>query len=83
MKLYLKYGQVVELGNVLTIRYEGGHEVKPFKYSDNYDEVYGIPDKYCRSEDEQMIEFYNDENEVFQCYEYDVIGVLEERPKND
>lgn len=82
MKLYLKYGQVVDLGNVLEVVYEDNTSIKPLKYANNGDEVYGIADRIFEENNDCLVQFYNDKNEVFECYKYDVVGVLEER-QND
>ena len=75
MKLYLKYGQVVDLGNVTTIYKDGYKPMKPWKDCNDGDEVFAVCDWTL---DDVLVQFYNDKNERFECHYLDIIGVLED-----
>nr|DAH45186.1 MAG TPA: hypothetical protein [Caudoviricetes sp.] len=78
MKLYLKYGQVIDLGNVITIE-KDGRLVKQWKDCHEDDELYCISEWKLDEDDDVLVNFYNDKNQKFECHHSDVIGILEDR----
>lgn len=77
MKIYLKSGQVVELGDVRSIVIDCDREVKPFKYANDGDEVFGLTSYDFPCALDHIIEFYNDKNKLFACHEADIVAILE------
>lgn len=78
MKIYLKSGQTVDLGDVKKIMLEGEKSIVPFKYAKDGDEVYGLDEYGEIFEYDRMVQFYTT-NQIFECHQSDVIAVLEDR----
>lgn len=78
MKIYLKSGQTVDLGDVKEIKLEGEKSIVPFKYAKDGDEVYGLDEYGKIFEYDRMVQFYTN-NQIFECHQSDVIAVLEDR----
>lgn len=78
MKIYLKSGQTIDLGDVKEIILEGEKSIVPFKYAKDGDEVYGLDEYGEIFEYDRMVQFYTN-NQIFECHQSDVIAVLEDR----
>ena len=78
MKIYLKSGQTVDLGDVKKINLEGEKSIVPFKYAKDGDEVYGLDEYGQIFEHDRMVQFYT-VKQIFECHQSDVIAVLEDR----
>lgn len=75
MILYLKYGHVIDLGDVKYVRYDLGRDIPTSKYAKNGDEVFGLPDGL---EEIEQIEFRGDTNTIFTCYADDIMAIKED-----
>lgn len=75
MILYLKYGHVIDLGDVKYVRYDLGRDIPTSKYAKNGDEVFGLPDGL---EEIEQIEFRGDDNTIFTCYADDIMAIKED-----
>lgn len=78
MKLYLKYGQVVDLGNVVTIWKDDRKPMKPWKDCKDGDELFAVSEWELTESEDVLVQFYNDENKRFECRLSSVVGVLED-----
>lgn len=83
MRIYLKQGQTVDLGEVKEVTYDNKYSVKPMKLANTGDEVYGINSYDEEHYKDVLVQFYNDKNEIFECHQSDVIAVLEDRGYHD
>lgn len=79
MRIYLKQGQTVDLGEVTEINFNGSYEIKQAKYAENMEEVYGLDDYDMPTDYDRIVYFYNNKNQVFSCHQADVIAILEDR----
>lgn len=77
MILYLKSGQTVDLGNVVTITDSLNNELKEWKNAKECDLVYCIDEPWASVEDCLLV-FINDNNKRFEVIKSNVVALLED-----